>query len=58
MESTKCISGIYTSDLKEIQHGIPQVSVIDPTLILLYIYNNPIHIQETKMVLLANDTNI
>lgn len=58
MESTKHVSRRYTSDLKEIQHSVPQGSVLDPTLFLLHINDLQIHIQETKMVLLADDTNI
>ena len=49
---------MYTSDLKEIQHSVTQGSVRDPTLFLLYINDLPIHIQEIKMALLADDTNI
>jgi len=48
---------VYTSDLKEIQHNVPQGSVLDPSLFLLYINDLPIHIQEIKMVLLADDKN-
>jgi hypothetical protein len=58
MEITEHVSGRYTSVLKEIQHSVPQRSVLDPPLFLLYINDLPIHIQETKMVLLADDTNI
>lgn len=58
MESTKHVSGRYTSDLKEIQHSVPQGSVLDSTLFLLYISDLPIHIWETKMVLHADYTNI
>lgn len=48
---------MYTSDLKEIQHSVPQGSVLDPSLFLLYINDLPIRIQEVKMVLLADDKN-
>jgi hypothetical protein len=48
---------VYTSDLKEIQHSVPQGSVLDPSLFLLYINDLPIRIQEVKMVLLADDKN-
>jgi hypothetical protein len=58
VESTKQVSGRYTSHLNEIQHSVPQGSVLDPTSFLLCINDLPIRIQETKMVLLADDTNI
>jgi hypothetical protein len=58
VESTKHVSGIYTSDLKEIQHSVPQGSVLYSTLFLLYINGLPIYIQETNIVLFADDTDI
>ena len=57
-ESTKHVSGRYTSDLKEMKHGVPQWSVHSPILFLLYINDLPINIKGAKMVLFADDTNI
>jgi hypothetical protein len=58
MECTKQISGRYTSDLKEIKHGVPKGSVLGPILFFSYISDLPINIQGAKTVLFADDTDI
>ena len=58
LESTKQVSGMYTSNLKDIKLGVPQGSVLGPILFLLYINYLPINIHGTKMVLFAGDTNV
>ena len=58
LESTKQVSGMYTSNLKDIKLGVPQGSVLGPILFLLYINYLPINIHGTKMVLFADDTNV
>jgi hypothetical protein len=45
VESTKRVSGRYTSDLKKIQHSVLQGLVLNPTLFLLCINDLPIHIR-------------
>jgi len=50
--------GIYVSTTKEIEHGVPQGSILGPTLISLNINEPPINIMGSKIVLSADDTNI
>jgi retron-type reverse transcriptase len=50
--------GIYVSTTKEIEHGVPQGSILGPILYLLYINDLPLNITGTKIVLFADDTNI
>jgi retron-type reverse transcriptase len=48
----------YSSSLREIKHGVPQGSVLRPLLFLLFINDLAQALQEAKVVLFADDTNI
>jgi hypothetical protein len=50
--------GIYVSTTKEIEHDVPQGSILGPILFSLYINDLPLNITGTKIVLFADDTHI
>jgi len=58
MENTSQISEKFTSNLKEMKDGVPQGSVLDPVLFLLYINDFPISMQKGRTTLFVDDTNI
>jgi retron-type reverse transcriptase len=49
---------IYVSTTREIEHGVPQRSILGPILFSLYINDLPLNIMGSKIVLFADDTNI
>ena len=49
---------IYVSTTKEIEHGVPQGSILGPILFSLYINGLPLNIMGSKIVLFEDDTNI
>jgi hypothetical protein len=50
--------GISVLTTKETEHDVPQCSILGPILFSLYINDPPLNIMGSKIVLLANDTNI
>jgi hypothetical protein len=50
--------GIYVSNTKEIEHRVPQGSILGPILFSLYINDLPLNVIGSKRVLFADDTNI
>jgi hypothetical protein len=42
----------------EIKQGVPQGSILGPLLILLYIYDLPLHIHGAHLVMFADDINL
>jgi retron-type reverse transcriptase len=49
---------IYVSTTREIEHGVPQHSILGPILFSLYINDLPLNIMGSKIVLFSDDTNI
>jgi hypothetical protein len=52
------IDSSYTSSSMEVEHSVPQGSVLGLLLFLLYINDVTEYVQGTKLVMFANDTSM
>jgi len=50
--------GIYVLTTREIEHGVPQGSILGPVSFSLYVNDLLLNIMGSKIVLFADDTNI
>jgi hypothetical protein len=58
MEINSMKKGIYVSTTKEIEHGVPQGSILGPIQFSICINDLLLNIMGSKIVLFADDTNI
>jgi hypothetical protein len=57
MEHRNFIQYRYISSFRNILHAVPQVSILDSYLFLLYINDVPLNIQGVKLVFFVEDRN-
>ena len=50
--------GVLSSNINQITHGIPQGSILDPLLFLLYINDFRLCLKNSKQMMFADDTSV